>query len=74
MKKSISSILAALILISISCTSQKKTSGENLSVDYQIQSYYILIPIEEKAPEVKINIAATNPTFQSTYDLHLALN
>ena len=74
MKKSISSILAALILISISCTSQKKTSGENLSVDYQIQSSYILIPIEEKAPEVKINIAATNPTFQSTYYVHLAVN
>ena len=74
MKKSISSTLIALILISISCTSQKKSSGENLSVDYQIQSSYILIPIEEKAPEVKINIAATNPGFQSTYDVHLAVN
>lgn len=74
MKKSISSILVALLFISISCTSQKKSSDENLSVDYQIQSSYILIPIEENAPEIKISVAASNPDFQSTFDAHVAVN
>ncbi len=61
-------------MISISCISQKKSTGKNISVDYQIQSSYLLIPVEEKAPEVKINVCTTNPTNQSTYDVHLALN
>jgi len=68
MKKSISSILVALLFISISCTSQKKSADENLSVDYQIQLSYILIPIEENAPEIKILVAASNTDFQSTFD------
>jgi len=73
MKKSFSSILLALLLINMSCSSQSKSSGENLSVDYQIQSSYILIPVEEKAPEIKIRVS-TNPTNQFTYDVHLAVN
>jgi len=74
MKKSISSILVALLFISISCTSQKKSADENLSVDYQIQLSYILIPIEENAPEIKILVAASNTDFQSTFDAHVAVN
>ena len=74
MKKTISSILLALLLISISCSSQKKSTGENTSVDYQIQSSYILIPIEEKAPEVKIQVITTGQNELPAYDVHLAQN
>ena len=74
MKKSISTILIALLLISISCTSQKKSIGENITVDYQIQSSYLLIPVEEKAPEIKMSVSTSNPTNQSSFDVHLAVN
>ncbi len=74
MKRSITSILIALLLISISCTSQKNSSGKNLSVDYKIQSSYLLIPVEEKAPEIKISVSASNPTHQYAFDVHLAVD
>ena len=74
MKKSITSILIALLLVSISCTSQKKSTGEKITVDYQIQSTYLLIPVEENAPEIKINVSASNSTIQSTFDIHVAVN
>ena len=74
MKRSITSILIALLLISISCTSQKNSSGKNLSVDYKIQSSYLLIPVEEKAPEIKISVLASNPTHQYAFDVHLAVD
>ena len=62
MKKSIYSILVALLLINMSCSSQKKSIGENISVDYQIQSSYILIPVEEKAPGIKMLVETANPS------------
>ena len=74
MKKSIISILIALLLINISCNTQKKSSGKNISVDYQIESSFILIPVEETAPEVKINVSAPDSTTEVPYDVHLALN
>lgn len=61
-------------MISISCTSQKNSSGKNLSVDYKIQSSYLLIPVEEKAPEIKISVLASNPTHQYAFDVHLAVD
>jgi fructan beta-fructosidase len=72
MKKSISTFLIALLLISISCTSQKKSSGENLSVNYQIQSSYILIPIEEKAAEVRTTVNFNGDKVNPVYYLRLA--
>ena len=56
------------------CSSQRKSSDENLSVDYQIQSSYLLIPVEEKAPEIKISVSTSNAAIQSTFDVHLAVN
>jgi fructan beta-fructosidase len=73
MKKAIPSILLALLLISISCSSQKKSTGDNLTVDYQIQSSYILIPVEENAPEVKIQIQTSGQNEVPPYDVHLAV-
>ena len=74
MKKTIPSILLALLLISISCNSQKKSTGDNLTVDYQIQSSYILIPVEEKAPEVKIQVETPDQSEIPSFDVHLAVN
>ncbi len=67
-------MLIALFLISISCISQKKSTGENIQVDYQIQSSYLLLPIEESAPEVKIQVSSSESKDQPAYDVHLAKN
>lgn len=72
MKKLIYFIITALLFIS--CTFQKNSSGKNLSVDYKIESSYLLIPIEEKAPEIKISVSASNPTHQYAFDVHLAVD
>ena len=58
----------------MSCISQRKSSDDNLSLDYQIKSSYILIPVEESAPEVKISVVASNPSFKSDFNVHLAVN
>lgn len=67
-------MLIALFLISISCISQKKSTGENIKVDYQIQSSYLLLPIEESAPEVKLQVSSPESKDQPTYDVHLSKN
>ncbi|MDP4239478.1 MAG: GH32 C-terminal domain-containing protein [Bacteroidota bacterium] len=74
MKKTIFSILLALLLINMSCNSQKKTASDDLTIDYQIQSSYILFPVEEKAPEIKIKVCTSETNDRPIYDVHLALN
>lgn len=74
MKKTIFSILVALISVSLGCNSQKKSSGENITNDYQVDSSYILLPVEESAPEVKIKVITPAQNEQPVYDVHLALN
>ena len=73
MKKSIYSILIALFVI-IGCNSQKKQVGDKIVVDYNINSAYILLPVEESAPEVKIQVSTSDSKEQPTYYVHLALN
>lgn len=73
MKKTIPSILAVLLIINISCSSQSKSTSENLSVDYQIQSSYLLIPVEENAPEVKISFCTATTEDQIKFDVRLAV-
>ena len=67
MKNSFSSILLAPLLTNVSCNSQKRSTGDQITVNYQIQSSYIVIPVEENAPEIKINVSASNSTIQSTF-------
>jgi len=74
MKKTFFSILIALISISLGCNSQKKSTGEVLTIGYQVDSSYILLPVEESAPEVKVKVVTPSLNDQPTYDIHLALN
>jgi len=78
MKKTIFLIFAGLLLMSFSCNSQKKNNGDHSldskSISYQIQSSFILLPIEEKAPEVKMNVRVSSLKFNETYDVRLAQN
>jgi fructan beta-fructosidase len=73
MKKSIFAILIALFVI-IGCNSQKNQASDKIVVDYKINSAYILLPVEESAPEVKIQVSTPDPKEQITYDVHLAVN
>ena len=74
MKKTIFSILVALISISLGCNSQKKSTNEDLTIGYQVDSSYILLPVEESAPEVKFKIVSSAKNDQPIFDVHLALN
>lgn len=73
MKKSIFSILIALFVI-IGCNPQKKQAGDKIVVDYKINSAYILLPVEESAPEVKIQVSTPDLKEQTTDYVHLAVN
>ena len=74
MKKTILSILVALLAISLGCNSQKKSLSEDLTIDYQVDSSYILLPVEETAPEIKIKVGTPDQNNQPAYDVHLAQN
>jgi fructan beta-fructosidase len=72
MKKSNIFIFIALLLMNISCKSQDKSADKHLVVDYQVESSYLLIPVEEKAPEIKISLAVADVV--SSFDVHLAVD
>jgi fructan beta-fructosidase len=76
MKKAIFLLAAALLLMSFSSNSQKKSSGDHSSgtksITYQVKSPYILLPVEENAPEVKMNVCVPAAGFNETYDVRLA--
>jgi len=74
MKNTLYTLSIALLFISISCSSHKKIIGDNLIVNYQINSSYILLPIEEKAPSLKIKVCPLDSANQQVYDVHLAIN
>ncbi len=76
MKKTIYFLLAGLLMMSASCNSQKKSSGDNSSesnvITYQVNTSFILLPIEEKAPEVQMNVQVASQKFNETYNVRLA--
>ena len=78
MKKTIYFLLAGLLMISASCNSQKKSNSDSSSAvkvtAYQVNTSFILLPIEEKAPEVQINMQVASEKFNETYNVRLAQN
>ena len=78
MKKTIYFLLAGLLMMSASCNSQKKSTGDNSSeskvITYQVNTSFILLPIEEKAPEVQVNVRVASQKFNETYNVRLAQN
>ena len=73
MKKNIISISIALFVI-IGCNSQKKQDYDKIVVDYKISATYILLPVEERAPNVKIQVSPLDSKEQYTFSVHLAVN
>ena len=78
MKNTIYFLLAGLLTMSASCNSQKKGTGDNSSeskvITYQVSTSFILLPIEEKAPEVQVNVQVISQKFNETYNVRLAQN
>ena len=76
MKKIFHPLFVALLLISISCTSQKtskaNTSSTNKSIDFKISLSYILLPVEDKAPEVNMKVTISGQNNQPVYQVRLA--
>jgi len=74
MKKSFNIILIALLLLNISCKTQDNSAENHLVVDYEVESSYLLIPIEEKAPEIRISLTISDSIIESAIDVHLAVD
>ena len=78
MKKITYYILVGLLIISAGCHSQPKSSSsayvESKEITYQVNTSFILLPIEEKAPEVQINVQVVAQKFNETYNVRLAQN
>jgi fructan beta-fructosidase len=57
MKKTFNFLLLFLLIINVGCHSQQESKNpKNPSVDYKIESSYLLLPIEEKANEVRMTV------------------
>ena len=59
-------------------TLRKKSTIVNSSagkvITYQVNTSFILLPIEEKAPEVQVNVQVASLKFNETYNVRLAQN
>jgi fructan beta-fructosidase len=74
MKKALNFLFLFLLLISTGCHSQQENKNpKNTSVDFKIETSYLLLPIEEKANEVRmiVNYPGNN---KPAYYLRLAQN
>lgn len=55
MKKTLQILVALFLILSTSCHSQQNDKSK-ATVEFNIESSYLLIPIEESAPDIKMNI------------------
>jgi fructan beta-fructosidase len=77
MKKIFYYLFVGLLLTSQSCNSQKKhkeSQLQNKSIDFQIDSSFILLPVEEKAKEIKMTIEIPGSNYKTADLIHLAQN
>ena len=71
MKNTIYPLLALLLIFSAGC----KTKGSNtkaIKQDFNIEAAYLLLPIQDKSPEVKVTVTYPDGISQSPYFIRLA--
>jgi len=71
MKNTIYPLLALLLIFSAGC----KTKGSNtkaIKQDFNIETAYLLLPIQDKSPEVKVTVTYPDGISQSPYFIRLA--
>jgi fructan beta-fructosidase len=75
MKRALYFLFLPLLIISTSCHSQHENKNpKNTYVDYKIESSFLLIPIEDKAGEVRMSVNYHNNNRKSAFYLRLAQN
>ncbi|MDD3322374.1 MAG: GH32 C-terminal domain-containing protein [Paludibacter sp.] len=75
MKKSVIFFIILLLITFVNCRSDKsKNNPSNSTVDFKIESSYLLLPIEEKAKEVKMTVQYNDNEPVSAFFLRLAEN
>ena len=71
MKNTIYLLLALLFLFSAGCQT-KKSKIKALKKDLNIEAAYLLLPVQEKSPEVKVTVNYPDSISQSPYFIRLA--
>jgi len=69
MKKALNFLILLLLIINVGCHSQQ--DKKNTTVEFKVQDSYLLLPIEEKANEVKMTVDYGDQ-YTPFYYLHLA--
>ena len=71
MKNTIYPLLALLLIFSAGCKA-KDSNIKALKKDFNIEAAYLLLPIQEKSPEVKVTVNYPDSISQSPYFIRLA--
>lgn len=71
MKNTIYPLLALLLIFSAGCK-VKDSNIKALKKDFNIEAAYLLLPIQEKSPEVKVTVNYPDSISQSPYFIRLA--
>ena len=71
MKNTIYLLLALLFLFSAGCQT-KNSKIKTLKKDLNIEAAYLLLPVQEKSPEVKVTVNYPDSISQSPYFIRLA--
>lgn len=77
MKKTIYLTIAlqlTIILSSCSRLSEKSNDGNPITLNYSIESSYLLIPISDNSPETQVNIKVSSKHINETYNIRIAQN
>ncbi len=77
MKKTFNLLLIIVLSTSFGCnlkSNKLSTKDQNATCQYDIESSYLLLPIEEKANEVKMTVKYPNDKVQPHFFLRLATN
>lgn len=72
MKNTIYPLLALLLIFSAGCKVKDSNTKKALKQDFNIEAAYLLLPIQEKSPEVKVTVNYPDSISQSPYFIRLA--
>ena len=71
MKNTIYPLLALLLIFSAGCKT-KDSSTKTLKKDFNIEAAYLLLPIQDESPEVKVSVTYPDSISESPYFIRLA--
>jgi len=73
MKKIIVFLLAVSLLTNSGCNSKRRMDDKgNPMLEFKVDKSYILLPVEEISPEVKMHVGLPGEVYQPTFNIHIA--